>query len=120
MNLTEYLPYIISILVALISGVVSYAAACKKAKAELEVVRAESEHDLNKLMEQHKLDLDAIRKKHELEIEKINLEHKHQMELKQMELNSQLGNGLISEFMKMPAVREEVTKGIKSSMHKKK
>lgn len=120
MSIVENMPYIISIVVAIVSGGISYAAACKKAKAELETLKTANAHDLQKLMEQHKLDLDALKKKHEMELEKINLEHAHQMEIKQMEFNSQLGNGMLTEMMKMPVIREAITKGMQSSMHKKK
>ena len=50
----DYLPYIVSVLVAVVSGVASYAAASKTARKELDVVKEANKHDMQKLMEQHK------------------------------------------------------------------
>lgn len=113
-----YLPYIVSVLVALISGIVTYSVAIKNVKGSLESVKEANRHDIDKLMEQHKIDIDSLERKHEMELEKINLEHQLQMERSQKEFEHQFGgnmmNTMISEAMKMPEIRQQITSGMKS------
>lgn len=96
-----YLPYIVSILCALIAGVTSYAVARKQTRA-----------DIQKLEKQYELDLDKEREKFAMEKEKMELEHKHQMELKQKEMENQLGTDVIStmlkEYMRSPAGQAQI------------
>lgn len=105
------LPYIVSIIVALISGGASYAAARRSSKVELEALKESNKHDLNKLMEQHKVDIDSLERKHKMDIEKLNLEHAHQMELREKEFELSLGSSMVSEVMKMPEIRQQISKG---------
>lgn len=119
-----YLPYIVSIVCAVISGWVSYAVATKNAKNNLEAVKETNKHDLEKLMEQHKIDIDSLERTHMMEIEKINLEHAHQMEMRQKEFENQLGgnamNTILSEAMKMPEIQQHILNGVKSGSKKRK
>ncbi len=87
-NLQTFLPYIVSILCALISGVASYCVARKQAKS-----------DMKKLEKQFALDLEKERELFKMEKEKMEIEHRYQMELKQKELDSALGNSLMSSVM---------------------
>ena len=93
------LPYISSVLCGIISGVASYCAALRKAKADIAALRESNAHEINRLMEQHKLDIDSLERAHKLEIEKMEVEHKHQLELKQKELEGNLGGSLMSAVM---------------------
>lgn len=68
----QYLPYIVTILCSLISGVASYLASRRQTKADLE-----------KLQKQHELDIEKEREMFEMQKERMELEHKHQLELKQ-------------------------------------
>jgi ActR/RegA family two-component response regulator len=77
-----FLPYIITVLVAIITGYISYATATKKSKTGLEALRMSNQAEIEKLMSQHKLDLEALERKHEMGIEKMNLEHGHKLELR--------------------------------------
>ena len=79
----EYLPYIVSIFVAIISGAASYFAAAKKCKSDMNVLKESNSHEIDRLMQQHKLDIDSLERKHQMEIEKMELAHKHQLELKE-------------------------------------
>lgn len=92
----KYLPYIVTIICTIISGLASYIAARKQAKS-----------DLQKLMKQYELDIEKEREKFAIEKEKMEIEHKHQLELKQKEMENQLGTDLIStmtkEYMRSPA-----------------
>ena len=92
----QYLPYIVTVLCSLISGVASYSAARRQAKADLE-----------KLQKQHELDIEKEREMFAMQKERMELEHRHQLELKQKEMENQLGTDLIStmakEYMRSPA-----------------
>ena len=97
----KYLPYIATVVCAIVSGIASYLAARKQSKA-----------DLQKLMKQHELDIEKEREKFAMEKEKMELEHKHQLELKQKEMENQLGTDLIStmtrEYMRSPEGRAQM------------
>ena len=113
-----YLPYIVSVAVAVISGFVSCLVATKNAKSSLEAIKEANKHDIEKLMEQHKIDIDSLERKHAMELEKINLEPQLQMERNQKEFENQLGGNMMStvltEAMKMPVIRQQISNGIKS------
>ena len=64
-----YLPYIVSIVCALISGIASYLISRKQMKTDLE-----------KLNTQYKLDIEKEREKFLMEKEKMELEHKYELE----------------------------------------
>lgn len=113
-----YMPYIVSVVVAAISGFVSCLVATKNAKANLESIKEANRHDIEKLMEQHKIDIDSLEREHTMELEKISLEHQLQMERSQKEFENQLGgnmmNTIIAEAMKMPEIRQQISNGMKS------
>lgn len=92
----QYLPYIVTVLCSVISGIASYSASRRQAKADLE-----------KLQKQHELDIEKEREMFGMQKERMELEHKHQLELKQKEMENQLGTDLIAaiakEYMRSPA-----------------
>lgn len=92
----QYLPYLATVLCSVISGIASYTASRRQAKADLE-----------KLQKQHELDIEKERELFAMQKESMELEHKHQLELKQKEMENQLGTDLIStmakEYMRSPA-----------------
>lgn len=98
-----YLPYIVSIVCALISGIASYLISRKQMKTDLE-----------KLNTQYKLDIEK---------EKMELEHKYELERQQKEFENQLGgnfvNTMITEAMKMPEVRQQITQGMSAAKKKR-
>ena len=63
------------------------------------------------------------KEKHKLEIDKLQLEHKHQLELQQKQFENQLGgdmmNTLISEAMKMPEVKKQISQGMNTASNKR-
>ena len=75
----KYLPYIATVICAIVSGLASYMASRKQAKS-----------DLQKLMKQHELDIKKEREKFTMEKEKMEIEHKHQLELKQKEMEKEI------------------------------
>lgn len=106
-----YLPYIVSIICALISGIASYLISRKQMKTDLE-----------KLNTQYKLDKEKERERFSMEKEKMELEHKYELERQQKEFENQLGgnfvNTMITEAMKMPEVRRQITQGMNTSKKK--
>lgn len=107
-----YLPYVVSIVCALISGITSYLVSRKQMKVELE-----------KLNTQYKLDIEKEREKFSMEKEKMELEHKYELEKQQKEFENQLGgnfvNTMITETMKMPEIRRQIMQGMSTSKKKK-
>lgn len=63
------------------------------------------------------------KKKHKMEIDKLQLEHKNQLELQQKQFENQLGsdmmNTLISEAMKMPEVKRQISQGMNTAGNKR-
>ena len=97
----NYLPYIVSVVCALISGFASYA-----------VARKQSREDIKKLEKTYELDLEKEKEKHKMEIDKLQLEHKNQ-------LGSDMMNTLISEAMKMPEVKRQISQGMNTAGNKR-
>ena len=54
---------LISCIPAIITGAVTYLVAYKNSIAQIKVVEEQNKHDLDKLMEQHKIDIDSLKKK---------------------------------------------------------
>ena len=102
----NYLPYIVSVVCALISGFASYA-----------VARKQSREDIKKLEKTYELDLEKEKEKHKMEIDKL------QLELQQKQFENQLGsdmmNTLISEAMKMPEVKRQISQGMNTAGNKR-
>lgn len=99
-TISTYLPYIVSVVCALISGIASYLGANKKAKSEIK-----------KIEKQHVLDIEKERQKFELEKEKLEIQFKHQLELKDKEIESQVSANLmdtvIKEAMNSPEIKKQ-------------
>ena len=104
----NYLPYIVSVVCALISGFASYA-----------VARKQSREDIKKLEKTYELDLEKEKEKHKMEIDKLQLEHKNQLELQQKQFENQLGSDMISEAMKMPEVKRQISQGMNTAGNKR-
>lgn len=114
---------LISCIPAIVTGIVTYLVAHKNASAQINVVKEQNKHDLEKLMEQYKIDIDSLGKQHQQELEKMELEHKHKLELIAKEnennISQNLMTGLVGEIMKMPETKAEIAKGIRQSSGKK-
>ena len=115
--------FLISCVPAIITGTVSYLIANKNSVAQINVLKEQNKHDLEKLMEQHKIDIDSLNTKHQQEIEKMVIEHKHKLELLARESANNIGQNVLSELlgetMKMPEVKAEIVKSIRQSSNKK-
>ena len=98
----EYLPYIVSLLLAIISGLTTWA-----------VTRKQAKNDIEKIVKQHEVDIESLERQHSMELEKMSMEHTHQLELQKNEMEANLGTSFISEFIKMPEFRQQLSRGIK-------
>ena len=87
-KLIQLMPYIVSIVTAVISGVSSYCLSRRKFKNELETIKLNNEHEINKLMEQHKVDIENLKEKHKLELERKEIDYMHEKEI--MKLKSDI------------------------------
>ncbi len=108
----EYMPYFVSVLCALISGIVTNSVTRKQTKTEID-----------KLIKQHEFDLENMREnfKHQQEIKE--LEHKHQLEIQRNEFENKLGsdvmNTIIGEAMKNPEVQRQISQGMSNAGKKR-
>lgn len=75
------LPYAVSVVTALISGICAFIAAKKQSDMALEAVKEANRHDMDKLLRQHEVDIENLKEKHRLEVERMEIEHQHRMEL---------------------------------------
>ena len=111
-ELQEIMPYIVSIVSAVIAAISSVFISRRETKTEIE-----------KLIKQHEFDMETEREKHKHELEKQELEHKHQLDMLKIEAENKLGsdvvNTMVSEVMKMPETRNQVLQGMRKSNKKK-
>ena len=109
----EYMPYLVSILSALISAVVSISICKKQTKTEIE-----------KIKEQSKANIELEREKLQLEKEKIELEHKLEIEKIHAQNDDVFASGLTNQLFEMvmqnPDVQEQFAKGIKQGLNNRK
>ena len=82
-----------------------------------------AERILKKLEKTYELDLEKEKEKHKMEIDKLQLGHKNQLELQEKQFENQLGsdmmNTLISEAMKMPEVKRQISQGMNTAGNKR-
>lgn len=99
------LPYIVTILCSLISGITSFL-----------VARRQSKSDLEKVQKQFELDAQAEKERFKQEKEKIEIEHKNQIDLLYQQASSDMAKDIMgsmfTEILKNPAVQKEIQKGI--------
>lgn len=108
----DYMPYIVSVLCAVISGITSYL-----------VTRKQTKEDMKKLEKQYELDLDKEKERFAMEKEKMEIEHQHQIELLQKENENKLGenliNSVVNEAVRTPEFRKQIAQSIGKSKTKK-
>ena len=46
---------------SIITGIVTYFVAHKNASSQINIVKEQNRHDIDKLMEQHKIDIDSLK-----------------------------------------------------------
>lgn len=108
----EIMPYIVSVVCAVISAISSILVSRKQTKGEVE-----------KLTKQYELELEAEKQKHQHEIEMLELGHKHQLEIIQKESENKMGadvmNTIMTEAMKNPAVQQQIAQSVSKGARKK-
>lgn len=120
---------------AIISGVISFILAKSQAKSEMRKLQLANEHEIETLMEQHKVDIDSIREQHRLEMESKEKDHQHKLEIMQKEHENELirkeselentakysaagnimtglFNGMLGGAFNSPEIQGEITKKI--------
>lgn len=111
-KMKEYMPYLVSILTALISAVVSISVCKKQTKTEIE-----------KIKEQSKANIELEREKLQLEKEKIELEHKLEIEKIHAQNDDVFASGLTNQLfemvMQMPEVKEKFAQGVREGLNNK-
>lgn len=111
--MNEIMPYVVSIVSALIAAISSVVISRKTTRGEIE-----------KLIKQHELDIETEREKHRNELEKKEVEHKYQLELMQKEMENRLGtdmmNTIMAEAMRTPEIRNQISQGFRKYSGKKK
>ena len=102
----EILPYAVSIIASIITSIITYAQAKKKLTQELEIVKTNNKHEIEKLMQQHKINIDDLKEKHRLEMEAKDKEYQHEKDMLELnskktleEKNQEVMNSAMSKFM---------------------
>jgi hypothetical protein len=107
------MPYAVSIVCAIISGISSYVAACRQGKNELK-----------KLQKSHELELETERERHKMEMDRAERDFEHKLELQKNDFENQMGASflttVVGEAMKTPEVRKQMIQGMKNTQRKKK
>lgn len=75
----------VSFIPAVLTSVISYLVASKKAKTEIQSLKESNKHEIEKLMKQHEVDIESLKEKYQLESEKSEQEHKHKIEIMEIE-----------------------------------
>lgn len=118
------LPYAVSVITALISGICAFIAAKKQSDMALEAVKEANRHDMDKLLRQHEVDIENLKEKHRLEVERMEIEHQHRMELDtaaaQNKAIGEIVSSLFSSTMASPymtaMMEEQMKKGVEGGI----
>lgn len=129
---------LIACIPAVITGLVTYVVARKKADSQIDIVKEQNQHDLEKLMEQHKVDIDSLKEKYRLEAEEKDREHTRKLEIMEKEYEYKLRQqeseaensvkygaikdvfgGLIGGMMKTPEVQKKMGEAFSEALNKK-
>ena len=94
----ELAPYLVSIIVAVLTSVIAYVQAKKGFKVELEKLEKQHKNDLETLVKQHEINIEALKEKHKMEKEIKEQEHNHTMELQKLKTEGNI-NEKSQEYM---------------------
>ena len=76
---------LVSCVPAIITGIVTYLTASRKAKTQITSLEENNKHEIEKLMRQHEIDIESLKEKYQLESERSEQEHRHKMEIMEQE-----------------------------------
>ena len=63
---------------------ITYIQAKKKLTQELEIVKTNNKHEIEKLMQQHKINIEDLKEKHRLEMEAKDKDYAHEKEMTEL------------------------------------
>lgn len=134
---------LIACIPSIIAGIGAYLVAKKNASAQIQIVKEQNKHDLDKLMEQHKIDIDSLKEKYRLESEEKDKDHARKLEIMEKEYEYKLkqqeseaentakygamkdifGNlvgGMVTSAMNTPEVKKQMSNAFTDAFKKKK
>ncbi len=84
MNFLDIIKELLSYAVSVIASIITYIQAKKKLTQELEIVKTNNKHEIEKLMQQHKINIEDLKEKHRLEMEAKDKEYAHEKEMTEL------------------------------------
>ena len=116
-----FFPEILTAIVAVLSGLLSYHASSKKCKADIASLRESNAHDIERLMKQHEIDLASLERKHQMELEKLREEHRLKLEEQKQQMEGQLGADMMKEMLgaafSTPEVKQAMGQSLAGAIH---
>lgn len=94
----ELAPYLVSIIVAVVTSAIAYVQAKKGFKVEIEKLEKQHKNDLETLVKQHEINIEALKERHKMEKELKEQEHNHAMELQKLKTEGNI-NEKSQEYM---------------------
>lgn len=82
--------FLIAVIPACITGVVSFFASRNTAKSQIETINEQNKADIQKLIEQHKVDIEVLKEKHKMELELKEKDHLNQLEIIKLQHDNNL------------------------------
>ncbi|MGN0622969.1 MAG: hypothetical protein ACI4JA_03345 [Oscillospiraceae bacterium] len=124
----EIMPYVISVLTALISMIVSIYVCNRNCKNEIKKLKLQNEQDIQKIQKQHENDLETMTLQHQQEMEKLEQIQTHVMEKQREEAALKAVTGITETFtenltnsiLDAPAVKNEINKQANNAFVRKK
>lgn len=124
----EALPYIISILTALISMFVSIYVCNRNCKNEINKLKLQNKQDIQKIEKQHKNELETMKLQHQQEMEKLSQMQTHEIEKQREEVTlkavtnmaESITESVTSSILDTPAVKNEINKQANNAFVRKK
>ena len=112
--------YIVAIVCALISGLVSFLVSRSDAKNRIQTLEESNKHEISRLMKQHELDLENLKIQHDMEMERLQATHRHEIELikeqAQTQMASDMFSGVFGAAMKSPAMKKQLEDAVSKGM----
>lgn len=81
---------------SLIAGILSYLAARKNAKTQIDSIQEQNKADIEKIVQEHKLELETLEKKHTQEIELLEKQYDRETKKGEEEIKNQLAANVIT------------------------
>lgn len=96
-HMNEFLQtLLIAAVPSLVAGILSYLAARKNAKAQIDSIQEQNKADIEKIVKQHKLEMETLEKKHTQEIELLEKQYDKETKKGEEEIKNQLAANVIT------------------------